>query len=555
MRSPVRKAAVRIPLSLILLLAAVGAASSAEAIPFRQVRVTVPGTISDMVVVDLNRDGYPDVALLDFANKTVRTFLGGPNSAYPQACALPLAAAGRSFVGAGDFNGDTAPDLAVNVPSVKAHFTILLGDGAGGLPSTVNVPAGKVASSLDCAAVLDLNNDGRPDVVGVQQGNGAVLSFLNKGGAKFQKRVIKAGSSYDSVVAGNFDTDKKNDAVFGEFQPADRIYYFKSKGDGTFRAPLTTGQTSLGACLVAGDLNGDRKLDLAGDGGGSNDGWSMLATGTGKFTNKKRLPAAAAFDGGGVLAKLGKDAKLDLATGEASGIAVFSGSGTGSFASLGRLAPHLRFDKALGTVAAVDVNRDGRLDLIGAQWDHGIKATEELDDWSNLLLFLGGQAPNSLAISNLATTKLAFTTSIINYAGSVSFQSTSGDLKFFTTDEITDNAYLDFRIRLDFPSPENDVSYHYYATGSYLNKPGEKAGSFAWDMALPTTVNSASTPTVTLSDFYLLDYNLVLSNGLLKSGARPAGPSSRALRHDAALGKSLASGGGRVVLAGVEIED
>ncbi|MBN2206028.1 MAG: VCBS repeat-containing protein [Candidatus Aminicenantes bacterium] len=549
MRSRSRRAALWIPLLVLLLSPAVGL--GAETFPFRQVRITVPGTISDMVVADINRDGYPDVALIDYANKTVRTFLGGPSCAYPQAFALPLAKTGRTFVGAGDFNGDGAPDLAVNVPTAKAHFAVLPGDGAGGLLNAVNVPAGKIASALDCAAVLDLNNDGRPDVVGIQQKNGAVLSFLNLGGAKFKKRVVKASSSYDSVVAGNFDTDKKNDAVFGEFHPGDRIYYYKSKGDGAFRAPKTTRHTALGACLVAGDLNGDRKLDLVGDGGGANDGWSMLAAGTGLFTTKKRLPAAASFEGGGVLVKLGTDAKLDLATGETAGIALFAGNGNGSFASRSRLARHLRFDKALGTLAAADVNRDGRLDLIGAQWDHGIKAQEEIDDWSNLILFLNGQLPNTLAISNLATTKLSFATSVVNYAGSVSFQSTSGDLKFFTTDEITDNAYLDFRVHLDFPSPEKDVSYHYFATGSYLNKPGEKSGSFSWDMALPTTVVSASTPTITLSDFYLLDYHLVLSNGLL---TKEAGPTGAPVHAAAGVGKTLSSNGGRVVLVGVEVE-
>jgi len=355
-------------------------------------------------------------------------------------------------------------------------------------------------------------------------------------------------------VAGNFDSDKRNDAVFGEiFTGTDSIYYYKSKGDGTFLAPKTTKNSAMGSCLVAGDLNGDKKLDLVGDGNNWFDAWSMLATGTGLFTKRRQLPANASLGGGGVLVKLGADAKLDLATGETGGVALFSGNGNGSFASQGRLASHLRFDRELGTLAAADVNKDGKLDLVGAQWDSGIKWDDETDDWSNFIFFLNGQAPNFLTISNLATTKLNFTTSVVNYAGSLDFQSTSGDVKFVTADEVTDNAYMDFRVTLDFPSPQQDVTYHYFATGSYLHKPGTTAGSFNWDIVLPTTIVSTSTPTVTLKEFYLLDYNLVLSNGLLTSGPRRAGASS-ALKDAPGLGKALASSRGRAVLVGIEIE-
>ena len=139
----------------------------------------------------------------------------------------------------------------------------------------------------------------------------------------------------------------------------------------------------------------------------------------------------------------------------------------------------------------------------------------------------------------------------VPFAGSVQFQSTSGDLKFINMTEVTDNAYMDFRVTLDFSSPMSDYTYHYFATGTYLHKPGETAGTVSWDIVLPTTVITNATPTVTLKKYYLLDYNLVQSNGLLTTSPRPG----RTAKDAAGLGKALRSGrDGRAVLVGVETD-
>jgi len=530
------------------------AAAEAETLTFRQVRIPVTGPIRDMVVADLNKDGYPDIAVIDYSGKLIRTFLGSATYAYPQAFTKANSKLGKVFVGAADFNGDGVPDLAVDMPSTKTYFAVFPGKTDGSLADPVYVGTGKTQPGFDQAAVLDFNNDGKPDVIGFQQYGGPLLSFLNLGNAKFKTRKLQDKCDYDSIVTGNFDADKYNDLVLGELYPKDIIYYFKSKKDGTFMSAQKTTHTALGSCLVAGDLNGDKKLDLVGDGNYWNDAWSMIGNGSGLFSKKKMLSANASLGGGGVLARLGADTKTDLATGETGGVALFSGNGNGTFTSLGRMAQHLRFDRELGTLAGGDVNKDGRLDLIGIQWDQGVKWNDESDDMSNFILFLNGQTPNTLTISNLTTTKLNFVTSVVNYAGSLQFQSTSGDLKFINQDEVTDNAYMDFRVILDFPSPLSDYTYHYFATGTYLHKPGETSGTVSWDIVLPTTVITNATPTVTLKKYYLLDYNLVQSNGLLTTSPRP-GRSSRTGKDAPGLGKALRSGrDGIAVLIGVETD-
>lgn len=534
---------------LVLLPTALGA----ETPTFRQVRVLVTGPIHDMVVVDLNRDGYPDIAVIDNSAKLIRTFLGSASYAYTQSFTMAHSKLGKKFVGPGDFNGDKNPDLAVDMPSTKTYFVVFPGKGDGSLLAAVNVGTGKTQNGFDQAAVLDFNNDGKPDVIGFQKNGGPLLSFLNLGKAKFKTTKVQAACDYDSVTTGDFDTDKYDDAVFGNLVK-DYVHYLKSNKDGTFQAPKSTMVGSIGSFLTSGDLNGDRKLDLVGDGNYSIDAWTMLGRGDGRFIKKKMMGGDASMGGGGVLARLDSDTKLDFASGEVDGIALYRGLGTGAFEPLYSIAKHLRFDREPGAVAAADVNKDGRLDLIGAQWTSGVRWNDDSDDMSNFILFLNGQTPNTLTISNLATTKLNYAGGLVYYAGSVQFQSTSGDLKFLNMTEVTDNAYLDFRVTLDFPSPLSDYTYHYFATGSYLHRPGETAGTLSWDIILPTTVVSSSTPTATLKDFYILDYNLVQSNGLLASSLLQS-PTNRAVKDAAGLGTALRSGrDGRVVLVGVEIK-
>jgi hypothetical protein len=526
----------------------------AETPTFRQVRVTATGPIHDMIVVDLNKDGYPDIAIIDNSSKLIRTFLGNASYTYLQAFTKAHTKIGKKFVGPGDFNGDKVPDLAVDMPSTKTYFVVFPGKGDGSLLSAVNVGTGTSQNGFDQAAVLDFNNDGKPDVIGFQKYGGPLLSFLNLGKTKFKTTKIQNACNYDSVTTGDFDTDKYDDAVFGELLNTDSVYYLKSNKNGTFLAPKATKVGSIGTFLTCGDLNGDHKLDLVGDGNYGNDAWSMLGRGDGRFIKKKMLGGDASMGGGGILANLTQDTKLDFASGEVDGIALYQGLGTGAFTALAPLAKHLRFDREPEAVAAADVNGDGRLDLIGAQWSSGVKWNDDSDDMSNIILFLNGQTPNTLAISNLVTTKLAFEGAVVKFAGSVQFQSTSGDLKFINTTEVTDNAYMDFRVTLDFPSPLSDYTYHYFATGTYLHKPGETAGTVSWDIVLPTTVITNATPTVTLKNFYLLDYNLVQSNGLLTTTPRP-GRSLRTAQAAPGLGKVLHSGrDGIAALVGVEIK-
>ena len=118
----------------------------------------------------------------------------------------------------------------------------------------------------------------------------------------------------------------------------------------------------IGNNHVAADLNGDGKLDLAGAGGQAAS--VMLNNGDGTFQPKVDYPLAdwsQALDAG----DFNSDGKLDLMVTINSlqtGLSLLTGNGDGTFGAPVNFPNTSGFDSP--SVAAVDLNNDGRLDVV-----------------------------------------------------------------------------------------------------------------------------------------------------------------------------------------------
>ena len=151
-----------------------------------------------------------------------------------------------------------------------------------------------VGTSSHAVVTADFNNDGHLDLAtanydcNADVGNVSVL--LGNGNGTFQAaRNYTNGSAPESIVAGDFNGDGKLDLVTGDLDnDFGTIGVLLGNGDGTFQwvQEIGFGQNTTRAVAV-GDFNADGKLDVAATGHSSNSFFNevdvLLGHGDGTF--------------------------------------------------------------------------------------------------------------------------------------------------------------------------------------------------------------------------------------------------------------------------------
>jgi hypothetical protein len=312
---------------------------------------------ASVAVRDFNGDGKLDLAVANLGDGTVSIFLGNGDGTFQNQVVYP--AVGNQTIGelqgslaVADFNGDDNLDLAVGIGGVA----ILLGNGNGTFqqPLEVSLPEGSATS----VAAGRFNNDSAIDLaVGAQVGG--VSIFLGNGDGTFT--ILGSYSGGPTLVAGDFNGDGKLDLVtpnVGYNGGAIAVAVLLGNGDGTFQNGVLYGTGPGPAGLAAADFNGDGTLDLAVADAGSSSISILLGLGNGTFVAKTDYPAGAADSL--TTDDFNNDGKLDLAASDyRNGVAVLLGNGDGTF------QPAASFpagQESFG-VAAGDFRHDGNTDL------------------------------------------------------------------------------------------------------------------------------------------------------------------------------------------------
>ena len=336
-----------------------------------------PAPVS-MAAADLNGDGIPDLAVVSQAvagaDASLIILIGNANGTFN--AVTPIADLGTDMpvsVLATDLNGDGNADLAVAFSGGAIGVVqVFFGNGDGMFQYPASYPAGPLPTYL---AAGDLNNDGRPDLVTSNSGNGTVSVLLANSDGTFQPEALPFEAAYspNSLVLTDFNSDGNLDIVVGFGSPdcigpdsgSGTIAVLYGYGNGTFQSPTLNPAGTAPVAVAAADLNGDGRPDvvaanpaadtlsimLASAGGGLGSP-VVLALGPGGSVNPVAV-AAADFNG---------DGKIDLAAvGSSSGLAyVLLGNGDGTFQAP---VPYAAVPGANFLVVA-DVNGDGHPDLL-----------------------------------------------------------------------------------------------------------------------------------------------------------------------------------------------
>jgi hypothetical protein len=250
-----------------------------------------------VAVADVNGDGKPDIVVANDSSPTgsVSVLLGNGDGTFQPAVSYATGAYFTLSIAVADLNGDGKPDLVVANQCVAGNCAnngagVLLGNGDGTFQPAVNYDSGPAPASV---AVSDLNGDGKPDIVVVNEG-GPVDVLLGNGDGTFQGAMSYGlpGQSPAFVVVADLNGDGKQDLVVAgggtsnsSCNAAVTAGVLLGNGDGTFQSAdsycLDRGN---GTSVAVADLNGDGKVDLVTADGNNYFISVLLANGTASTT-------------------------------------------------------------------------------------------------------------------------------------------------------------------------------------------------------------------------------------------------------------------------------
>jgi hypothetical protein len=221
----------------------------------------------------------------------------------------------------------------------------------------VNYPAG-VQPYL--AGIADLDGDGQSDLTVADYRAG--LNVLRGSKSGFAAPVgFPAGGGPDFLAMADFNRDGRLDVAVADYDSG-QAGILLGNGAGGFGAITTYPVVPLPYGTVAADFNEDGWPDIAVGGGMSGNVSILLSDGKGGFLPQAIVAAGGATAQVGPMAvdDFDRDGHLDLAAPNFSTVAVFRGTGKGTFGAATMFAA----GNGPSSLALADFNRDGHLDIV-----------------------------------------------------------------------------------------------------------------------------------------------------------------------------------------------
>ncbi|MBI3846339.1 MAG: VCBS repeat-containing protein [Planctomycetes bacterium] len=343
----------------------------------------LPFSLTVVVASDVNSDGRPDIVAASDTSRfdSIVVFENMGNREFTDTRRLTAEIDNPTALAAADLNGDGRQDIVCT--SADANTIALFfqaQDGTFGVPSVR--PVGAFPRSV---TVADLDGDGDLDVAAAcLTGMSLAILYQESPGVFSAQPLLVTGMTQPmtqprNVAAADLDGDGFVDLVATDPDRGGLSLYLQRRPGAFDAPPKILGDdaiTDSPNALATGDLDGDGDTDLVASSSVQGGGLAIFTQVTpGKFDTRSVVLHGAAGDllSGVAMADVDGDGDLDLVGtgGERSSHLLLWTQESGAFQRVPIMVPAGASGDAPGPkgVAIGDVDGDGRLDLVSANFD------------------------------------------------------------------------------------------------------------------------------------------------------------------------------------------
>jgi hypothetical protein len=215
----------------------------------------------NVAIADLNGDRLPDIVVANRAQRATEYICLNHQHNFDQPC-QPFADYSATTITPADVDGDGRVDLVVPHRDGGQSY-VYVNDGNASFPASRRIPFGPPDATIRMAVVSDLDDDGRLDIVAIDDTHGATRIYYGLGGGFAAAVPLGDGKSVPYALAvTDLNRDRHPDVLVG-FVRSRSIAFFGAGKARTF-SPVAFGDDRGSVYgFASADLDGDGCIDIA----------------------------------------------------------------------------------------------------------------------------------------------------------------------------------------------------------------------------------------------------------------------------------------------------